>query len=250
MKVTVHGIETQYQQMGQGFPLVLLHGWGCDWQIWHTLIAPLSQNYQLIIPDLPAFGTSAAPEKAWTSLEYVNWLKAFLEKVVADQTYVLVGHSFGGKIAALFSVRYAEKVKKLILIASSGLPANLTPLQQLKQTAVELVPSFVKDSLPTALRLRILKRLKVSTDNMLSSQPQRRILQKIIHENIAEQLSLITVPTLLLWGTQDPETPLTQGQNFHRLIKHSQFNTLDKAGHFVFLDDPQWVIAYITNFIA
>lgn len=249
MKVTATGIETFYQKMGQGTPLVLLHGWGCDWQIWHTLISPLSETYQLIIPDMPGFGQSSNPESAWSSMTYVEWLASFLDQVEKSKV-LLVGHSFGGKVAALFAVKYPDKVSKLVLIDSAGIPDRLSVAQSAKQGLISLIPGPLKNSLSSTTRQKILSRLGVSSDHTFSTPTQRIILREVVKENIQEQLTLITQPTLLIWGENDPDTPPHQAKLFQQAIKGSQLVLLPNAGHFSFIDQPQAVLKHLKDFLS
>jgi pimeloyl-ACP methyl ester carboxylesterase len=80
MQIECTGVQTHYQQIGTGTPLILLHGWGGSWESWHPIITQLSNDFQLIIPDLPAFGKSAEPLTVWDSADYANWLTNTLKK--------------------------------------------------------------------------------------------------------------------------------------------------------------------------
>lgn len=250
MRRQIGPVETFYQLIGQGEPLVLLHGWGCNWQIWHPLIAGLSDNYQLIIPDLPAFGQSADPPLSWNSLEYVEWLVAFLTEVSPDSKFTLIGHSFGGKVATLFAVKYPDRVKRLICIDSAGIPDKLTANQLFKQTLVSLIPARLKTALSPETRAKILGTLGVSSDHSFSTSKQRAILKQVVEENIVEQLTLVKQPTLLIWGENDQDTPPHQAKLWQNAIINSQLLIIPNAGHFPFIDQPQIVLRHILDFIS
>lgn len=249
MHTSIDGLETHYQSMGKGKTLVLLHGWGCDWQIWHTIIPLLSEQYHLVIPDLPAFGQSHNPPTAWNSADYLEWLEGFLQAVVKDQKVVLMGHSFGGKIAALFAAAHPNKVEKLILVDSSGLPTPLTTTQKLKQSMIRMIPDKLKTAMPRKSRAALLSRFGLATDYVNSTPTQQAIMKRIVHERIADELASISVPTTLIWGANDQDTPLSHAEQFHSLVQGSTLEVLPTAGHFPFIDEPQHFVNIVQESI-
>jgi len=246
----VHGINTHYQQLGKGKPsLVLLHGWGCNWEIWSPIISSLTEKYQLIIPDLPAFGKSGNPITVWDSVEYSKWLAAFLETTAPNDPVILIGHSFGGKVAAHFTSAFPEKVSSLILVDASGLPADLSSMKRLQQATLSLIPQVIKNSVPRKLKSRLLKVTGSADDHLNSTPTQRAILRKTIREKLNNVLVHIPVPTLLIWGQLDQDTPLSQAKLFESLIPQSQLQVFERAGHFPFIEDPDRFIKVVTEFI-
>jgi len=239
MELTAHKVLTNYQKIGHGPVLVLLHGWGCDWQIFSPVIAGLSEQYQLIIPDLPAFGQSHSPTEVWDSAEYVVWLKDFLAQTVDTKPFSLLGHSFGGKLAAMLAAsHFPAGLTQIILCSASGLPAPLSPTQQLQQRLLTLIPRVLKAQLSTQFRERLLKMTHSSTDYMYANDMQKKILQRVIHENISQELEKIVTPTLLIWGDVDADTPLVQAKRFSTLIKGSELVVFNGVGHFPFIEQP------------
>lgn len=251
MWVTAAGVKTHYQHMGQGPWLVLLHGWGCDWQIWSPIITSLSEDFHLIIPDLPAFGESETPAKSWNSNDYAKWLIEFLiQTVPAEQAFSLAGHSFGGKIAALYAAAAGDaRLQQLVLIDPSGLPDTLTLTKQIQKNVLSLIPDTIKRLIPRSFRHQLLHLTQNSTDYFFSSEAQRQIFRIIYQENIRAQLPQIKVPTLLLWGANDIDTPVSQAHVFGQLIPDSQLTVFEGSGHFPFVDQPIEFVASLKEFI-
>jgi len=249
MQIALNSLTTHYQVLGQGPVVVMLHGWGCDWQIWSPIITELSKQYRLLIPDLPAFGHSDTPKSPWSSQEYVEWLYQFLESVLPNQSVILLGHSFGGKIAALFTASYPQRVTKLILTAASGIPDPLTTRQRVQQQIARLIPVPLKQALPAAWKSHILSKLQAATDHFHSTPAQQAILKKIVRENIRLDLAKIHCPTLLLWGDNDHDTPLHQGEVFEKSIAGSEFVRLANVGHFTFIDQPALFLQIVEDFL-
>lgn len=252
MKTTLHAISTHYQIIGSGPTLILLHGWLCDWQIWSPVISTLSENFRLVLPDLPAFGQSAAGAPDWNSNHYAQWLAALIDETVpGGENFALGGHSFGGKISALYAARYAsgsaKRLSHLFLIDSSGLPPALSPQAQAQQKLLTFVPDKLKQLIPARFKHRLLTATGSATDHFKSNEAQRILLKQIVREDITDVLPTITVPTTLIWGELDHETPLDQGQRFAALIPRARLEIFAQAGHFPFVDNPQRFISSITS---
>lgn len=249
MWLTANGIKTQYQQIGQGEPIVMLHGWGCDWQIWSPVIGALSKNHQLILLDLPGFGHSENPPLNWTSADYVAWLKSVLTELQLKKV-ILLGHSFGGKISSLFASSHPTFLSKLILVDSSGLPAPLSTKQKLQEKILGLIPSAIKTAVPNSVKKKLLIITNSATDHFNSTSVQRQILKNSIREYIDQELQKISTPTLLIWGETDDATPISQAQTFHQLIANSRLEIVKQAGHFVFVDQPKIFLEKLTEFLS
>lgn len=250
MKIRIGDLNTEYQLMGKGPLLVLLHGWGCDWQIWAPLIQPLSRKWQLLLLDLPAFGQSDNPTQGWVTKDYAQWLHDVLEKLAPKGVDALIGHSFGGKVAVNFLHYFpTANVKKLVLIASSGLPPELTSKQQFQQFVLGLIPGPLKKLVSVEKRQRILNKVGSSTDHLHSTEAQRAILRATIRESIATYLPQIVQPTLLIWGEKDADTPIDQAQQIVALLPVAELHILPAAGHFVFIDDTTETLRIIEPFL-
>jgi pimeloyl-ACP methyl ester carboxylesterase len=261
MQIQCAGLTTHYQQLGhRGLKLVLLHGWGCNWEIFSPIITELSKKYQVIIPDLPGFGRSDTPSVingvAWSSQEYGHWLTDFLTQTVEHQPFVLGGHSFGGKLTALFAAITTETtnvlkshLKGIVLIDSAGAPDPLNAREQLAYAISGVVPAFLKRAIPAELKRHWLAQVSVGTDYQAASPAQQAVLKRIVREDITANLPQITVPSLLLWGAMDDSTPLHQGETFARLIPHSQLVVLDQSRHYPFIDQPGKFLASLESFL-
>jgi pimeloyl-ACP methyl ester carboxylesterase len=264
MQISAAGISTNYQQLGRRGPLlVLLHGWGCSWEIFSPILTELSKTYQVIVPDLPGFGLSAVPTAnsknlAWDSLDYLVWLKDFLKKTVDNQPFVIGGHSFGGKLAALLAATQSQteiadrsmQLKGLILIDSAGLPAPLTPKEQLSYALSGWVPSFVKQAIPTALKRKVLASADIAVDYQAATPQLQAILKRIVRENIGDNLRQITLPTLICWGALDETTPVNQAEAFAKAIFDNELVIFDQSQHYPFVDQPAKFIATVTSFLT
>jgi pimeloyl-ACP methyl ester carboxylesterase len=256
MQVPVLETTTSYQFFKkQGAPtIILLHGWLQDWQTWSPILQELSKKYQIIIPDLPAFGSSTIPF-AWTPEAYAQWLATFISLLSLDkkQPLFLCGHSFGGKISAITAALHATTLNPalsgIILVSSSGLPDPLSIHAQYKQALIAAIPDTIKSRIPTSLKSRVLTKINVATDNLQSNAMQKEILKKTVQHSIQEYLPKITVPALLIWGEKDQTTPLHQGKAMHIALTQSELVLFQTSGHFPFVDEPKKFLQTIDSFI-
>ncbi len=240
---------THYQRIGQApKKLVLLHGWGHSFETFSPIIPALADYFTLFLPDLPAFGRSADPvsliaNQAWDSQAYVTWLADFLTQTVGDDPFYLLGHSFGGKVAALYAAQVKpSNLKQLILMDSAGLPLPLTPKEQLVQSIAKLTPNSLKRLLHKNVVSRALESVGVAADYQHANDYQQAILRRVVREDISSSLPAITVPTTIIWGEKDETTPLSAGRRFASLIKGADLQVIASAGHCPFPDQPTMVI--------
>ena len=118
--VLVDGFQVHYKQMGEGRPLLILHGWGSSSDSWVRVQEMLAaKGYQVIVPDLPGFGKTQAPHTVWGVEEYAEFMNRFTEELGLEK-FILAGHSFGGQTAIQFAVDHPGKLEKLVLIAAAG----------------------------------------------------------------------------------------------------------------------------------
>ncbi len=247
MKIKFNGLTSHYQKIGEGRPLILLHGWGCSWQTWQPIIQPLAADYELILPDLPNFGQSDDTKQIWDSRRYAQWLSTFINKLELTD-FFLGGHSLGGKIVAQYAADLDDdqpQPTKLVLIGSAGLPTPLPWYQRLQKQALKVIPIPLKELVPNRVKHKLLKWTHSSTDHFFANDHQKKILEKVVEENITQLLPKIKQPTLLLWGRHDLATPLKNGQDFNRLIPESLLVVFEDSQHFPFVDEPDKFVEVI-----
>ena len=122
MKIPVMGIDINYTDVGEGRPIVLLHGWGASYGCFAGIIRVLSPYFRVIAPDFPGCGESADPPCPWTNDDYADFVMAFIE-AVGIESPLLVGHSHGGRVVLKLLTRGDLAPEKAVLsIAARLLP--------------------------------------------------------------------------------------------------------------------------------
>src|SRR5438552_1207066 len=116
MNVVVNDLMTNYQRIGKGKTILLLHGWGDTSTTFSKLIEQLQGHYEIVTVDLPGFGATQAPPSAWGLDDYAAFIKAWLHKLQIEDIYAVVGHSYGGSTAIVGLSNGDFDARRLVLI--------------------------------------------------------------------------------------------------------------------------------------
>lgn len=251
MKIIVQNIATEYTDEGTGPAILLLPGWMNTLRNFDALTSELTQNYRVVRLDLPGFrGGTELPPSTWFVADYASFVAAFVE-CVGLSSYVLVGHSFGGRVALKGVGQGTLRPSRLVLLASAGIAKSrtfrnraLTVLAKAGKLLLFVPPfSFWR----AALRKKLYESLK---SDYLAAGPLAEVYKNAIREDLREYAKKIEMPTLLVWGSEDDMTPLQDGEILARLIKHSRLEVLLGVGHSPHRDRPQEVARLIESFLA
>ncbi len=252
MQVIVQDLLTEYVDEGSGRALLLLHGWGDTLHTFDELTRDLlSAEYRVIRLDLPGFGKSESPKKVWDLNHYVEFVSTFLEKIGVTQVSVLVGHSFGGRVAIKGLAEQKLATERLVLIGAAG----VTPRHNLRTVPANIVAkvgnivTFVPPFYFWRAKLRkwFYRSLKSDYEN---AGHLKGTFVNIVKETLENQASKVLIPTLLIWGSSDSETPVDDGNRLTTLIPNSSLVIIPNAGHFVHQEHPHVVSQHIREFNA
>lgn len=229
--------------------IVLLHGWKVDLEIWESVATALN-DYRIVRLDLPGFGKSDTPFKAWDVSDYAEFLKEFLKKLEIPKI-VLIGHSFGGRVAIKFSVSYPEKVSKLILVDSGGVRLksfrNFFAFILAKSGKIFFLLPLIRAK-RNEYKERFYKAIKAG-DYLEQNPVLKKTFLKIIAEDLRKEAEKIKMPVLIIWGEKDLITPLNEGCLLANRAKNSRLAIIKGAGHFPFLDKKEEFLNILTDFM-
>lgn len=240
MIARINGLEINYEAYGSGPKLLLLHGWATNLHSFDKVSQALCQRFQVIKVDLPGFGLSQAPKETYGVFEYADFIEKFLEYLDVKEIFIL-GHSMGGAIALAYCSKYS-RVKKLILEDSSGVR-----IQGLIVKTKILIFKLLKYISTPAWR-EYWKHIFGSTDYK-NAGPMRKILIKVIGEDLRPILNSIRVPTLIIWGQNDKTTPPGEGLILRQGIKGAKIITLKDCDHFPHLEYPEKFSQIVKEFL-
>ena len=207
--------------------IIFLHGWGQNIEMIKPIADPLQDNNRIIIIDLPGFGNSEEPKDVWTLDEYVECLKALVDKLKL-KSVSLVGHSFGGKLSIIYASKYS--VDKLVLLGSPYKISNKT-----KSLKTRILKALAK--LPGLTKLANMMKSKIgSTDYKKASPIMRDILVEHINTDALENAKKIKVPTFIIWGDQDTMVSVNDAYELNNLIKDSGIVVYEGCSHYAYLE--------------
>jgi len=246
----VKGLEINYKETGEGYPLVLLHGWGSNLQAFTRVQQQFENNFRVISIDLPGFGESDEPKEVWGVEGYVDFLEEFF-KLKGITNPILGGHSHGGRVSILYASR--NPVHKLLLIDAAG----IKPKRKLKYYFKVYSFKLAKKILPLLLgktkgqeMINNYRKTAGSTDYNAASAMMRQIMVKCVNADLKSVMPKIQAPTLLVWGENDTATPLSDGQTMEKLIPNAGLVVLKGVGHFSFIEKLGEFLIILDNFLT
>lgn len=252
MNLLVNQIKTAYDDEGEGKVILLLHGWGTSRDNFAELREALRDNYRVIVPDLPGFGDSDMPPSDWRVADYADFVANFLKALGIDNLYAIAVHSFGGRIAIKGLSTGVLQPEKLILIDAAGIGHS----KSARNVAFAVVAKVGK----TIMRLPGLRgqykkaqqklHEKAGSADYAEAGEMQQIFLNAIHEDLRDEVRCLMLPTLIIWGSEDNETPLSDARLFHATISGSQLKIVQGAGHFVHNEFPEKVAKFVREFLA
>ena len=239
-KIIVKNLHINYKTFGAGKPFLILHGWGSKSDRWEKLSELLAQQgLQVFVPDLPGFGKSQEPEKPWSLDTYVEWLNEFVEKVPELRNgFYLMGHSFGGAMAAKFTIKYNQKVAKLFLVSSACIRKRTAVKKAMYQISKAVKLFSFLPYYPEA-RKAFYKFVIRTSDYPYVSGVMKETYLKVISDDGSHKINFIKVPTTIIWGDKDDYTPIDQAKFIHSRISNSNLVIIPGAGHALQIKFPE-----------
>jgi len=238
-----------YERIGSGRTLLLLHGWGDNSSTFRAISKELSKIYELISVDLPGFGGTQRSEVAWGLEEYARFVAEFLKKIEVSDVYAIIGHSNGGAIAVKGLANNIFHANKLILIASAGIRlqnGGRKLVWKLVTKAAKVAAALLPETTRQKLRGRLYKGIG---SDYLVVPGMEATFRRVVGEDIQIDALLLDVPTLLIYGTEDSATLPQYGEILNRAIAGSRLQYVEGAGHFVHQERADEVISLMGAFL-
>ncbi|MCF7803834.1 MAG: alpha/beta hydrolase [Candidatus Marinimicrobia bacterium] len=264
MKVEVNGIDLNFGDSGEGVPVILLHGFPFDRNLWYDQVSALQDHCRVITPDLRGFGDSKAPEEPVSMSQYAADVVAMMDLLNIERA-IVGGLSMGGYISLAIAEQYPERLLGLILSNTKASKDTAAQRQNRynisEKTHYDGTEFLVKDLLEKVLCENTLKEhpdIVEYTQQMMRRQPGAGVRGALA--GMAERkdrefiLSEIEVPVLVISGKNDSLIPVFDSKMMVREMPHAHLEIIADSGHLSNLEQPELyndiLLRYIQPFDA
>ena len=242
MTASIHGIQVNYEIRGEGHRVLLLHGWGCDLTLMRPVADRLADACRVLSLDFPGHGQSDRPPEPWGVPEYADCLTELLRQLDFTPCQV-IAHSFGARVAVWIAAHQPALFTRMVLTGAAGIRPPQTEegkkRAQAYQRAKRMAGLAEKTVIlaPAARKMREYFQHKYgSRDYNALDEEMKKTFVRVISLDLSDLYDRISIPTLLLWGDQDTETPLWMGKRMEEMIPDAGLVLLEGGTHFAYLE--------------
>ncbi|MBJ2137937.1 alpha/beta hydrolase [Paraglaciecola chathamensis] len=263
--VTVEGHQIAYEEMGEGTPLLLIHGIPTNRSLWRNVMPELSSQYRVITPDLLNYGESDMPQDTDVSINAQSRIMSKFMGALGISRADIVGHDIGGGVAQLMAVKHPAKVNSIVLIDSvcfdswpipefapllePGVEEKTSP-DELIDILNDFMPKGVHDqSVMTDELVRMYVGQWSSEQGKAAMFNNMRRLNKEYTQAIAGELKRLPHQTLILWGEKDNFQKPQYAPQLAETIPNASLVWLVNAGHWSIDEQPEKVTKLISDFL-
>jgi 2-hydroxymuconate-semialdehyde hydrolase len=258
------GIRTNYHDLGQGSPVVLIHGSGpgvSGWANWRLALPELARSRRALALDMAGFGYSdGAPGSDYSLDGWVRQAVGFLDALELEQVD-LVGNSFGGAISLALAIRHPERVRRMVLMGAAGLKFELTPaldavwgytpsVENMKAVMGTFAydNSLLSDDLA---RMRYEASIRPGVQEAYAAMfpaPRQRWIDALASPE--ERVRALPHETLVIHGREDRVVPMANSLRLAQLIPRAQFHLFGQCGHWTQIEHAARFVRLVGDFLA
>jgi pimeloyl-ACP methyl ester carboxylesterase len=270
--VDVDGQQVNTIELGDGPPLVFVHGLSGSWPNWLEQLPVFAAQHRVVALDLPGFGHSPMPAQEITIAGYARLLDGLLSRLRIDAAAV-VGNSMGGFIAAELAIAFPQRVERLVLVSAAGIStfgdrrtARAIPTLRRGERVLTASAAWLasrSDAVARRARLRealmnVVVRHPAQLPAALAAEQLRgsgkpgfmQGLAAVIDYDVSDRLAEIAAPTLVVWGDGDRLIDVADAEVFGRLIPDARVVIFEDTGHMAMLERPAAFNALLADFLA
>ena len=242
VKVSLHTVQVgaynvRYQTVGEGAPVVLVHGLSGSTLWWRRNVPELAQHYKVYLVDLPGFGAGSRKHGRFALKQAGDWLLTWMDAIGLKQAH-LIGHSMGGYICMEIAAHRPDVVSRLVLVSPAFKAATNSVLGYAK-----LLLDGIRYLTPHFFPILAYDSLRAGPITLLKAT------REIIALDVSEEIQRITEPVLLVWGENDTLVPPTLGYMLRAELPNARLLTLEHAAHVAMFDQPQTFNAAVNAFL-
>jgi pimeloyl-ACP methyl ester carboxylesterase len=265
--VEVDGTPANVIELGDGPPLLLVHGLSGCWQNWLENIPHFARSHRVVAVDLPGFGASPMPREEISIPGYARFLEGVCDALSIDAAAV-VGNSMGGYVAAELAIASPQRVERLMLVSAAGITAEHLHRDSIMAGARVVAAVATREvarhewyarrprlrQLALSFVVRHPDRLSAPLAHELMSGSGKPgflpAMEAIVAHRISERLPQIACPTFVVWGEDDRVIPVRDARRFAKLIPDVRVEILPDTGHVAMLEQPATFNALLEAFLA
>lgn len=267
-RVELPGAEVNYAEIGEGEPILFVHGLAGCWRNWLENVPYFGRDYRAIALDLPGFGDSPLPSWEISMPNYGRLIHDFCERLGIDRVAALVGNSMGGFVATEAVIEEPERFERLVLISAAGISFaeweghSLDAAARIFKAAIPMLSGERRSywTRPRGRKLafgRIFRNPNKLRPELLAEQVRPGLqapgfsdaLTSIWGYDTRERLPEIEIPTMVVWGLNDQIVPVEGALGYHRLIPKSRLEIFERTGHLPMLERPTRFNPLLEEFI-
>ena len=263
--VQLSKLRLHYNEVGQGPPLICIHGGGPganSWSNFVTNIGAFAPHYRLVLVDLPRFGKSDKVAIDGPPLTFMAAvLKEFMDALDIARAPI-IGNSYGGQVALKLAIDYSDRVSSLTLIGSAPVVQSL--FSPMPVEGVKLIGSYYRGAGgPTLAKMRqILSTLvfdqSLITDELVRERYEASIDPETVkinmepgtRQDLTAELGKVKAPTLVIWGMDDRAGALDVGLLMTRFIPDAQMHIFTRCGHWAQVERADEFNELVLNFLG
>lgn len=262
--ILANGIRTNYHDVGEGPPVLLIHGSGpgvTGWANWRMTIPALATRFRVVAPDIVGFGYTERPNDVQYSMEtWVHHLLGFMDALDIEGADI-VGNSFGGGLALAMAIRAPQRVKRLVLMGSAGISFPITEgLDQVwgYEPSIESMRNLLEVfSYNRALMTDELAKMRYEASirpgyqeafSRMFPAPRQRGVDSLASPQDA--IRKLPHPTLIVHGREDRVIPLASSYKLFELMQHAQLHVFGECGHWTQIEHAARFNRMVSDFFA
>jgi pimeloyl-ACP methyl ester carboxylesterase len=225
--------------------IVFLHGWGGNRESLRGIATLFQHTHRVHLIDLPGFGDAPPPPESWSTIEYTDLVQNYILARVTGSV-LLVGHSFGGRVSVRLAARHLPAIAGVVLMGVPGLPQPTWSRARWRRLGIRWLRKALIAAKPVAGDKPVQwHSRRFGSRDYQDAGVLRPVFVRVVNEDLTESAATIAVPTLLLWGTDDTESPVWMAERYYELMRgHAQLELLPHKDHHLYMGTGAHLCAY------
>jgi pimeloyl-ACP methyl ester carboxylesterase len=233
----------EFRIMNTKKKIYMLHGWAYSIDRWKPFSELLKKSgFDPVVLKIP--GLTAPIDREWLIDDYVSWLNEQLRE--EKEQITLLGHSNGGLIAMSYVLKHPGKVKKIILIDSTGIHHKDLVIRA-KRMLFMIAAKIGKTIIKSPIAKKLLYKFARAHDYENATPIMKKTMINLINTDLTERFKEIDIPTIIIWGKKDEVTPITDGKFMERAIPNAKLYSIEDARHSPQLTHPEVTAKIISD---